>query len=70
MSLLIDTVIIDDAPIDVYGTICNAEPTAGIPYDYVDIDDLQIGGVSVYTLFSQNDLLVKVEEAVNDWLGA
>ena len=68
MSRLVNTVMIDDAPIDVYGTICKAEP--GIPYDYVDIDDLQIGGVSVYTLFSQNDLLIKVEEAVNDRLGA
>ena len=70
MSKYIDTIIFDDAEVDVYGYIQNADPTVGLMADYVEIDDLQIGKVSVYTLFSNNGLLDKVEEAVNDRLGA
>ena len=66
---LIGTVILGDTPVHVYGNVYSAEPTVGIPNDYAEIEDLQIGGESVYEMIANSDLWVKVEESINDQLG-
>lgn len=66
---MIGTVIIGDTPIDVYGVVCPAEPDVGIMGDYVEIEDLEIGGVSVYEMLASSDLWTKIEERINDQLG-
>jgi hypothetical protein len=55
--------------IDVYGTECSAEPDVGLMTDYVEIEDLRIGGVSVYELFASYGLLDKAQEYANDNYG-
>jgi hypothetical protein len=58
-----------DTEIEVYGTVCPAEPNVGIPNDYAEIEDLKIGGVSVYELFASYGLLDKAQEYINDSWG-
>ena len=69
MSLLIDTVVIGDTPIDVYGTVLPAEPSVGIMNGYVEIEDLEIGGVSVYEMIAKSNLWDMVQESVNERVG-
>ena len=66
---MIGTVIIGDTPIDVYGVVCPAEPDVGLMSDYVEIEDLEIGGVSVYEMLASSDLWIKIVERINDQLG-
>lgn len=63
---MIGTVMIGDTPINVFGVICPAEPTLGIMCDYVDIEDLQIGGVCVYEMIARSNLWDMVQQAIND----
>jgi len=66
---MIGTVIIGDTPIDVYGVVCPAEPDVGLMSDYVEIEDLEINGVSVYEMLVNSDIWTKIEERINDQLG-
>ncbi len=66
---LIGTVTLGDTDIDVYGTVCPAEPDVGLMSDYAEIEDLEIGGVSVYEMLANSDLMPKIEERINDQLG-
>ncbi len=66
---MIGTVIVGDTPVDVYGTVCSAEPSVGIMNSYVDIEDLQIGGVSVYEMIAKSNLWDMVQESINDQVG-
>ena len=66
---LVTTITMGDTDIDVYGTECSAEPDVGLMSDYVEIEDLQIGGVSVYELFASYSLLDKAQEYANDNYG-
>lgn len=66
---LIGTVTLGDTDIDVYGTVCPAEPDVGLMSDYAEIEDLEIGGVSVYEMLANSDLMPKIEERINDKLG-
>jgi len=66
---LVTTITMGDTDIDVYGTECSAEPDVGLMSDYVEIEDLQIGGVSVYELFASYGLLDKAQEYANDNYG-
>ena len=66
---MIGTVIIGDTPVDVYGTVCSAEPSVGIMNSYVDIEDLQIGGISVYEMLAKSNLWDVVQESINDQVG-
>ena len=66
---MIGTVIIGDTPVDVYGTVCSAEPSVGIMNSYVDIEDLQIGGISVYEMIAKSNLWDMVQESINDQVG-
>ncbi len=65
----INTIMMGDTPVDVYGTECSAEPDVGLMTDYVEIEDLKIGGVSVYEMLANSDLMPKIEERINDQLG-
>ena len=67
---MIGTITMGDTDIDVYGTVYPAEPNLGIMSDYVEIEDLKIGGVSVYELFASYGLLNKAEEYANDLVSA
>jgi hypothetical protein len=67
---MIGTITMGDTDIDVYGTVYPAEPNLGIMSDYVEIEDLRIGGVSVYELFASYGLLDKAEEYANDMVSA
>lgn len=67
---LIGTVTLGDTDIDVYGTVCPAETDVGLMSDYAEIEDLEIGGVSVYEMLANSDLMPKIEERINDQLGA
>ncbi len=69
MSNYINTITMGDTDIEVYGTECSAEPDVGLMSDYVEIEDLKIGGVSVYELFSAYGLLDKAQEYINDSFG-
>ena len=64
----INTITMGDTEIEVYGTVCPAEPNVGIPNDYAEIEDLKIGGVSVYELFASYGLLNKAEDYINNLL--
>lgn len=66
---MIGTVIVGDTPIDVYGTVLPAEPSVGIMGSYVEIDDLQIGGVSVYEMIAKSNLWDMVQDSINDQMG-
>ncbi len=66
---LIGTVTLGDTDIDVYGTVCPAEHDVGLMSDYAEIEDLEIGGVSVYEMLANSDLMPKIEERINDQLG-
>lgn len=66
---LIGTVTLGDTDIDVYGTVCPAETDLGLMSDYAEIEDLEIGGVSVYEMLANSDLFPKIEERINDQLG-
>ncbi len=66
---LIGTVTLGDTDIDVYGTVCPAETDLGLMSDYAEIEDLEIGGVSVYEMLANSDLMPKIEEQINDQLG-
>lgn len=66
---LVTTITMGDTDIDVYGTECSAEPDVGLMLDYVEIEDLKIGGVSVYELFAAYGLLDKAQEYANDSYG-
>ena len=66
---MIGTVIVGDTPIDVYGVVCPAEPSVGIMNSYVDIEDLQIGGISVYEMIAKSNLWDMVQESINDQVG-
>ncbi len=66
---LIGTVTLGDTDIDVYGTVCPAETDLGLMSDYAEIEDLEIGGVSVYEMLASSDLWTKIEERINDQLG-
>ncbi len=66
---LIGTVTLGDTDIDVYGTVCPAETDVGLMSDYAEIEDLKIGGVSVYELFASYGLLDKAQEYINDAWG-
>ena len=66
---LIGTVTLGDTDIDVYGTVCPAETDVGLMSDYAEIEDLEIGGVSVYEMLANSDLMPKIEEQINDQLG-
>ena len=65
----INTITMGDTDIEVYGTECSAEPDVGLMSDYVEIEDLKIGGVSVYELFASYGLLDKAQEYINDSWG-
>ena len=65
----INTIMMGDTPVDVYGIECSAEPDVGLMSDYVEIEDLKIGGVSVYELFLAYGLLDKAQEYINDSFG-
>jgi hypothetical protein len=66
---LIGTVTLGDTDIDVYGTVCPAETDVGLMSDYAEIEDLEIGGVSVYEMLANSDLMPKIEERINEQLG-
>lgn len=66
---MIGTVILGDTPIDVYGVVCPAEPSLGIMNGYVDIEDLQIGGISVYEMLAKSNLWDGLQETINEQLG-
>ena len=66
---MIGTVIVGDTPIDVYGVVCPAEPDVGIMGKYVDIEDLQIGGVSVYEMLAKSNLWDMVQDSINEQVG-
>jgi len=66
---VIGTITMGDTDIDVYGTVYPAETDVGLMSKYVEIEDLKIGGVSVYELFASYGLLAKAEEYINDLLG-
>ena len=66
---MIGTVIVGDTPVQVFGTVCRAEPDVGINNRYVDIEDLQIGGVSVYEMLAKSNLWDVVQESINDQVG-
>ena len=66
---MIGTVIVGDTPIDVYGTVLPAEPDVGIMGKYVDIEDLQIGGVSVYEMLAKSNLWNMVQDSINEQVG-
>ena len=66
---MIGTVIVGDTPVQVFGTVCRAEPDVGIMGKYVDIEDLQIGGVSVYEMLAKSNLWDVVQESINDQVG-
>lgn len=63
---MIGTITMGDTEIDVYGTEYPAEPDVGLMSKYVEIEDLKIGGVSVYELFASYGLLDKAEEYINE----
>ena len=63
---MIGTVIIGDTPVDVYGTVCPAEPDLGINNKYAEIWDLEIGGISVYEMIARSNLWNEVQDAIND----
>ena len=65
----INTITMGDTDIEVYGTECSAEPDVGLMSDYVEIEDLKIGGVSVYEMFASYGLLDKAQEYINDAWG-
>ena len=62
---MIGTVIVGDTPVDVYGVVCPAEPSVGIMNSYVDIEDLQIGGVSVYEMLGSSTLWDIIQQRIN-----
>ena len=66
---MIGTVIIGDTPVDVFGVVCPAEPSIGIMGDYVDIEDLQVSGVSIYEMVSDTPIFEKIQEAIDYQVG-
>ena len=62
----VNTVVIGDTPIDVYGTVLPAEPNVGIMNNYVEIEELAINGVSVYEMIARSNLWNEVQDAIND----
>jgi len=63
---LIGTVTIGDTPVDVYGTECPAEHDVGLMGNYVDIEDLEVGGVSIYEMVANNPIFDRIQESIND----
>jgi hypothetical protein len=57
-----------DAPVEVIGRVLPADRSVGIMSDYYEIDDLRIGGFSVYTLLEQVNLIPEIEERINSEL--
>lgn len=62
----VNTVVIGDTAIDVYGTVLPAEPNVGIMNNYVEIEELAINGVSVYEMIARSNLWNEVQDAIND----
>ena len=63
---MIGTVTIGDTPIDVYGTELPSEPDVGIMGSYVEIEDLEVGGISIYEMVANNPIFEQIQEAIND----
>jgi len=63
---MIGTVTIGDTPVDVYGTECSAEPDVGIMGNYVEIEDLEVGGISIYEMVGNSPIFDQIQEAIND----
>jgi hypothetical protein len=64
----VGTVTYSGTPITVFGTVCPADTSVGIMASYVDIEDLQIGGVSVYELIRNSDIWESLDEQINEEL--
>lgn len=62
----VNTVVIGDTAIDVYGYVLPAEPNVGIINDYVEIEDLAINGVSVYEMIAKSNLWNEVQDSINN----
>ena len=63
---MIGTVTIGDTPVDVYGTELPSEPDVGIMGSYVEIEDLEVGGISIYEMVANNSIFEQIQEAIND----
>jgi hypothetical protein len=63
---MIGTVTIGDTPVDVYGTELPSEPDVGIMGSYVEIEDLEVGGISIYEMVANNPIFEQIQEAIND----
>ena len=63
---MIGTVTIGDTPVDVYGTELPSEPDVGIMGNYVEIEDLEVGGISIYEMVANNPIFEQIQEAIND----
>ena len=67
---MIGTVTIGDTPVDVYGTECSAEPDVGIMGNYVEIEDLEVGGISIYEMVGNSPIFDQIQEAINDMVNS
>lgn len=65
---MLGTVTYSGTPIAVFGAVCPADTSVGIMASYVDIEDLQIGGVSVYDLIRNSDIWESLDEQINEEL--
>ena len=63
---MIGTVTIGDTPVDVYGTELPSEPDVGIMGSYVEIEDLEVGGISIYEMVANNPIFEQIQEEIND----
>ena len=66
----INTIMMGDTPVDVYGTECSAEPDVGLMTDYVDIEDLEVGGISIYEMVGNSPIFDQIQEAINDMVNS
>ena len=67
---MIGTVTLGDTDIEVYGTECSAEPDVGIMGNYVEIEDLEVGGISIYEMVANNPIFEQIQEAINDMVNS
>lgn len=49
-----------------YGTELPSEPDVGIMGSYVEIEDLEVGGISIYEMVANNPIFEQIQEAIND----
>jgi hypothetical protein len=68
--IVIGTVTIGDTPVDVYGTECSSEPDVGIMGNYVEIEDLEVGGISIYEMVGNSPIFEQIQEAINDMVNS